>query len=528
MFRLEKEWFPLCDKLDLLEILKARGIKDEDIPLFIWPEKFAKEVDPEHLDGLKNAVRRTHQTILNNGSIMVVADVDAGGVTSGAIVYNALYNYIHTLKRLDIVVGNGKVHGLTQHGIFYDYDLVIACDSGSDEYEYYKQSFSRDTEIIILDHHEADHLSEYAYVVNPEMNPVSGSCLSGAGVCLKFIEMLSEDWEFGRIPYDLATVGIIADMMDMRFEDNRAICMKGFNDVQNNGIKAALRGYQFNSDSVKFSIAPLVNAAQRMNKNELALELFLDTTTPERCEEIVEELKACKEEQKVYVEEGVKRANIVEHNKFIFASIEQDKKLDGLSGLMATMISKDYQKPTIFLREEGDVWSGSMRSYGVPNLRTIINETKLAVSDGHEEAAGIRVEKENVPKFIAELEKNLPAVQSKKIIVDVELDNLAELTLSNVEIIDKINEITGECFEPITIMVSGIKPDKVSILNGRHSKIICGNITLLLWNNTKPVDDWKRNKWKNFDIVGTPTVSRYRKIDEINIIVQEIDYEVVE
>lgn len=528
MFRLEKEWVPLCNKLDLLEILKARGIKDEDIPLFLWPERFAKEVDPECFGGLKEAVLRTFQAILNNGSIMVVADVDADGVTSGAIVYNALYHYVHSLKRLDIVVGNGKIHGLAQHGIFYDYDLVIACDSGSDEYKYYKQSFACDTEIVVLDHHEADHLSEYAYVVNPEMNPVPGSCLSGAGVCLKFVEMLSEDWEFGRIPYDLATVGIIADMMDMRFEDNRAICMKGFRDVQNNGIKAALSGYQFNSDSVKFSIAPLVNAAQRMNRNDLALELFLDTTTQERCEEIVEELKACKAEQKVYVEEGVKRANIVEHDKFVFASIEQNEKLDGLSGLMATMISKDYQKPTIFLREEGDTWRGSIRTYGVPNLKTIINETNLAVSDGHEEAAGIRVEKENVQKFISELEKSLPAVQSKKIIVDVELDDLSELTMSDVERIDEINEITGECFEPITIMVSGINPDKVSVLNGKHSKIICGNITLLLWNNTKPVDDWKKNKWKSFDIVGVPTISRYRKRDEINIIVNEIDYEVID
>lgn len=526
MLALEKEWIPLCNKIDLLEILKARGIKDEDIPLFIWPEKFAKEVEPDCFYGLRDAVKRTFQAILNNGSIMVVADVDADGVTSGAIVYNALYNYIHSLKRLDIVVGNRKVHGLAQHEIFSDYDLVIACDSGSDEYEYYKQSYACDTEIVILDHHKADHISEYAYIVNPEMNPVKNSCLSGSGVCLKFVEMLSEDWEFGRIPYDLATVGIIADMMDMRYEDNRAICMKGFDDVQNKGIKAALRGYQFNSDSVKFSIAPLVNAAQRMNRNDLALELFLDTTTQERCEKIVEELKACKAEQKVYVEEGVKRANIVEHDKFVFASIEQNEKLDGLSGLMATMISKDYQKPTIFLREEGDTWRGSIRTYGVPNLKTIINETNLAVSDGHEEAAGIRVEKENVQKFISELEKNLPDVQSKKIIVDVELDDLEELTLSNVEKIDKINEITGECFEPITIMVSGIEPDKVSILNGKHSKIICGNITLLLWNNTKPVDDWPRNKWRCFDIVGVPTISRYRMKDEINVIVSDIYYEV--
>ena len=95
--------------------------------------------------------------------------------------------------------------------------MVIACDSGSDEYEYYKQSYACDTEIVILDHHKADHISEYAYIVNPEMNPVKNSCLSGSGVCLKFVEMLSEDWEFGRIPYDLATVGIIGMKTIVRF-----------------------------------------------------------------------------------------------------------------------------------------------------------------------------------------------------------------------------------------------------------------------------------------------------------------------
>lgn len=527
---MEKEWVPRTEGLNFVEIFKERGIAEEDIPLFMKPREFTTEVvHYSMIHNMKKAVDLAVSHIQNEDNVLVIADVDTDGVTSGAIVYNALRmcGTVDFEDKIDIIVGEGKHHGVAQHlqNIIGKYDLIIACDSGSNEYDVYQKLHEQGSDIILLDHHGADHETEHAVVVNTEMYPLEKSQLSGAGVCLKFVEGLSEFYDVA-IPYDLAAVGIIADMMDMRCEDNRAICVDGFCQLRNNGIKAALQGYEFNSTSVRFSIAPLVNAAQRMGENKLALDLFLNTTAPERCEEIVKLLKECKIEQKERVEEALMRAVIKDKGKYIVATLKHNEKSEGLSGLIATRISKDDQKSVVFLQDAGDEWRGSIRAYGVPNLKTLINETGLATSEGHEEAAGIAINKRNLNDFLLSLGKALPTTQRQTIIVDAELNGVCDLTLADVAVIDEINEVTGEGFEPITVMISGVKPDGIFAMGRKHTRIQCGDVVLLKWNDTKPVQDWGRNKWRSFDIIGEPTLSRYRGKEEINIIIKEIDYEV--
>ena len=510
--------------MDFIRILKERGIDDKDISMIVDPLEFAKESSPLEFKNMDRAVDRIDEAIQKGESILVVADVDADGLTSGAIIYNTL-SQILPPSSLDITVGYGKTHGLTQYDASFlnSYDLIVACDSGSNEYSSYS---SLTPDLILLDHHYADHESESAIVVNPEMHPVERSQLSGAGVALKAAHLLSQKYKIDKIPYDLAAVGIIADMMDMRKEDNRAICAKGFDNLDNLGLRVVLNGHVFNSTSVRFSIAPLVNAAQRLKQNELALQLFLEGKTAKEYESIVEELKKCKEEQKVLTAEALEKADIKETSSFVIATIGNTEKTEGLSGLIANQIAKDRQKPTIFVQDKGDMWRGSIRSYGVSNLRSLINETGLAISEGHEEAAGISIAKSDLEHFLSVLEKELPENPEQIIYVDAEIGDLADLTLEDVQFIESINLVTGEHFEPITIMIANVVPDKIFAIGKKHTKMICGDVALLMWNTTKPVDDWPRNKWKAFDIIGEPTISRYNGKEEINIIISEIDYEV--
>lgn len=507
-----------------MQILKERGVADEDMAMIVDPFEFAKEADPNAFRNLREAVDRIEDAIRKKEKILVVADVDADGLTSGAIMYNTLVK-LTPASYIDIVVGKGKTHGLTQFGLnlLNSYDLIIGCDSGSNEFELYS---SLTSDLILLDHHYTDHVVDGVIVVNPEMYPVDRSQLSGAGVCLKTVLLLSTKFNLDNIPYDLAAVGIVADMMNMRLEDNRAICAKGFNNLENLGLRVILNGYDFNSTSVRFSIAPLVNAAQRLQQNDLALQLFIEGKTAKEYGEIVEKLKECKEQQKVLTAEAIKRANIKETEKLIIGTIDDAEEVKGLSGLIANQLAKDHQKPTIFLQDDGDRWSGSIRSFGVANLRSLINETGLAISEGHEEAAGINVEKDRLKDLLFVLEKKLPENQEQVIYVDAEIDDFADLTTEDVLFIEKINRVTGEQFENITIMIANIMPDRVFVIGKKHTKMICGDITLLMWNNTKPADDWQRNKWKSFDVIGEPTISRFNGREEISIIISEIDYEV--
>lgn len=524
---MQKEWIPRVEGIDFPAILKARGISEEDIPMFVDPENFAQEVDPQEFDNLWDAVDIVREAMSNLQNILVVADVDADGVTSGAIIYNTLRK---CTEYIDIIVGTGKKHGIAQHMDYilsHRFNLVIACDSGSNEYECYAELYKHGIDVVLLDHHGVENdPPEDVYIVNPEIFPVRRSQLSGSGVCLKFVELLNKVLGATRLPYDLATVGIIADMMDMRYEDNRAICAKGFSDLWNQGIKAALQGYEFNATSIRFSIAPLVNAAQRMGKNELALELFLDTTSPERCKQIVDELKELKGEQKALIAEALSDIDIYDRGKYIVATIDRNDEIAGLSGLIANKIAAEEQKPTIFLQynQDEEQWQGSIRSYGVSNFKSIINETEWAIAEGHEEAAGIRLKSELIDLMDA-LDEEMPDEQRQVIEVDAEIDFVSDLTLADVAFMDRINKVTGEGFEPITIMVSNVVPDSIFAMGKKHTKIVCGDVTLLLWNDTRPVDEWWHNKWKSFDIIGEPTISRYRGKEEINVIINDIEYE---
>jgi single-stranded-DNA-specific exonuclease len=46
------------------------------------------------------------------------------------------------------------------------WDLIVLPDSSSNDYEEHKELADMGYDILVLDHHEADHYSEFATVVN--------------------------------------------------------------------------------------------------------------------------------------------------------------------------------------------------------------------------------------------------------------------------------------------------------------------------------------------------------------------------
>ena len=117
--------------------------------------------------------------------------------------------------------------------------------------------------------------------------------------------------------------------------ENRYICYRGFDKVNNLAIKKINGGYVMNSTAVAFGIAPLVNAANRMNKNWDALKLFL-SDDEEEIDELIKSLKCCKEKQNDKVDE-------------IFAQIKEQAKSQEDKKVMQTIenLPKDFFKPSI-------------------------------------------------------------------------------------------------------------------------------------------------------------------------------------
>jgi single-stranded-DNA-specific exonuclease len=107
--------------------------------------------------------------ISQNDKVLIQIDSDCDGFTSAALLINYLNCLFPGFVRNNILyrIHTGKQHGILPETIPEDVKLVIAPDSSSndfEEHEYLKTQLGVD--VLVIDHHEADKVSEYACVIN--------------------------------------------------------------------------------------------------------------------------------------------------------------------------------------------------------------------------------------------------------------------------------------------------------------------------------------------------------------------------
>ena len=96
-------------------------------------------------------------------------DSDCDGFTSAALFINYLNKLFPHFAQSNIIysVHTGKEHGILNiDRVPKDVKLVIAIDSSSNEYEVHKELVDAGIDVLVIDHHEAEKISEYACVIN--------------------------------------------------------------------------------------------------------------------------------------------------------------------------------------------------------------------------------------------------------------------------------------------------------------------------------------------------------------------------
>lgn len=81
---------------------------------------------------------------------------------------NYLHSWVPSIVESNISYGfhSGKQHGINVKTIPEGTTLVIAPDSSSNEYDIHKTLVDKGIDVLVIDHHGADKVSEYACVVN--------------------------------------------------------------------------------------------------------------------------------------------------------------------------------------------------------------------------------------------------------------------------------------------------------------------------------------------------------------------------
>lgn len=484
-------------------ILSDRGV--EDVDALLHPDEDCL-IPFKEMRNIDRAAKIVTENIENDGSFFVHFDCDLDGISSGSIAVRWLEN--HT-DRVSYGINQGKEHGIANLNLelLKDIDVLWIVDSIETRMFPYERVLEAGVkQIIITDHHLISQSMQKQMERTGRITLVSSAvdypnpALSGSATTWKLCSYM--DWldldDYSDDLVDLATCGLIADMVDVGVEspENRYICYKGFSNQVNPAIKKINGSYEFNSQAVSFGIAPLVNASNRMNENEKAVELFLSEDS-KKITKLVNDLKLCKESQNLEIADVMpileEQAESQLDKKVMFFFIETNAEVKGLIG---NKLLEKYQRPVIVLsnrvevdEETGEVtkyeFFGSARAIGVRDFKKYVDYTGLVGSGGHENAFGLWLDAEVLEDFRNALEdalKDIQFIQETTVDIQISQDQITDDLIRRLKM---LNRISGQGWPQISVMVSGITEYEVGQMSGgKHLKFIIenGKTLLIKWN----------------------------------------------
>jgi single-stranded-DNA-specific exonuclease len=445
----------------LAKIILARGIDTpEKINNFLNPE-ISSLYDPFLFNDMDLAVDAVINSINNNEKITIYGDYDVDGITSVAVLKSYLIergaNVAHYLpNRLEEGYGlnNEAIDKIAEDGT----NLLITVDCGISAYEEIEYAKSKGMKVIVTDHHECPKVMPEAIAVIDAKRSDSNypfSSLAGVGVTFKFIQAISKKLDLDRKSYlkyiDIVALGTIADIVPL-VDENRIIVKYGLilmEQTRNIGLKALIdvsgyaKGEPINSTVISFGLAPRMNAAGRMGKADLALDLLLEKEPQKAINMAMELSETNKTRQNVEKEIIDEIINMVESQKLYEKDVivvHNEGWHHGVIGIVASKITEMYYKPTILISVEDGVGKGSGRSIEGFDLHEAVSECSdmLLKFGGHEMAIGLSISEELIEKFtdklneiaesknIKELQPTLP-VEAEITSKEISMDTIKEL-----------------------------------------------------------------------------------------------------
>lgn len=421
---------------DILELLFSRGIDNEEkIEKFLNPS--LKDIrNPSGFADMEKTSLEIEKAIKEQKNIWIYGDYDVDGITSAAVLYFGLkelgaknVNYYIPLREEGYGLNCKALQKIKDEGG----ELVITVDCGITGFEEAEFAKSINLPMIITDHHNLfeDRLPEAVAVIEPKRkdNTFPFTMLAGVGTIFMVMMYMYERAGIKEKVFeliDLAGLGTIADVVPL-VEENRIFTKFGLVQLartKNLGLKVLLEKLfpdktdgNFESDDVGFKIAPLFNAAGRLEDAKIVMELLLSEDR-EEIEGIVEKLISLNEKRKEMqneiakkIEEKLEDKNVEDIHVIVDASPEYHH---GVLGIVASKIVDKYYRPTIVMeiKEDEGVAVGSCRSIDGFNLLEALQSmpelfTKFG---GHSGAAGLSIPIEN----IAEFEKRINEFAKKK------------------------------------------------------------------------------------------------------------------
>lgn len=502
-YRLRAPEFPIYTPVE--QVLVNRGIPYDQINHYLNTTD-NDILDPRLIPHLDEGAKMLIKHISQNDKVLIQVDSDCDGYTSAALLMNYLYCLFPSFVNNNISyrVHMGKQHGIIPDTIPEDVKLVIAPDSSSNDYEAHKYLNLSGIDVLVIDHHEADHISEYACIINNQLCDYPTKSLSGVAMVWKFccyIDMLLKT-DHAQKFLDLVALGLVADMMDVRDFETRRLIDKGLQQIRNPYFRGAIDKDQFHFTNeitpigVAFYIAPLINATTRVGTQEEKLMLFESMLDFRGYELVPSTKRGCKGQAETRVEQACRnctniksrqtkiRDNSLEKieqiivnqnllsNKILIVQLDDLITDRNLTGLIANQLMSEYQRPVLILNkienEDGTItWEGSGRGYDKSRLKDfrgfLENNKYVMYAEGHANAFGVGIRDEDISAFITSTNSALDGFDFTPIYNVDFIYKSDELTPDEVIDIAGMKSLWGQGVEEAEIAVEGIKVHKDNI-----------------------------------------------------------------
>ena len=482
-------------------LVSRKFTRKKEVHKFLY-SKLPHLIPPEQLDGIDKATSRLHDALKKNENILIFGDNDVDGITATTL----LVDFLRALgaRVFFYIVSRSSSRGNTiVDSIAYakekECTLLITVDCGVTAAAEIDEVIANGIDVIITDHHEpTEKIPNCIATLNPKLkgSKYSNKDLTGVGVAFKFahamMNMLAKkgivqaDLIDLRRYLDLVALGTISDMGALTGE-NRILVRYGIEQLrqtQRIGLLKLIHVSDVNPEEITTAdiaskVAPRLNSLGRIDNPIKGVNLLLVRDMGE-AESLARDLDQMNQKR-----QKIERKNTEDLDKLITdnPSIIQDKAIvlysynwhSGIIPILATRISKLYNKPTIIITIENGIGKGSIRTIPeFPVLNILKDNKELLINfGGHDYACGLTIKEENIPilrdKFIEAAEKNL---KDKDILPKLYLDakiSFHDLTFEFLESLSLL-EPYGMENPHVTLYATAYQVNPPKIIGKNHLK----------------------------------------------------------
>jgi single-stranded-DNA-specific exonuclease len=404
----------------LAEILVRRGLDD---PLAAKAFLAAAEAHPPSaFAGLERAVELIVGHIGSGGPITVHGDYDCDGVCSTAVLVRCLrelggnVDWFLPDRRSDgYGLSLATIDRLSRRGT----KLLITVDCAITAVEEVAAARAVGIDVVVTDHHtpRADGELPDAVIVHPALcgYPCPELCATAVAAKLAWalrgaVGLAEPDRE---PDLELVALATVADVVALRGENRRLVRagLRAMATSPSPGLRALMEVAKVSplavdEHALAFRLAPRINAAGRLYRADVALELLL-TEDPGRAREIAVELDRDNAERR-NTETRIRfeaEAQVSEQGELPAYVLAGEGWHPGVIGIVAARIAERHHRPTVMisLEQSGGPGTGSGRSIPAFDLLGGLRSCGhlLLGYGGHRAAAGLQIEAGGIDAFRA-------------------------------------------------------------------------------------------------------------------------------